>query len=298
MTTEAQQIIGACVRFFRKRLGLTQESLATKAGISYQHLSGIDTGRENFTIGVLESVCKGMGIPVRALITTAYDNSAGHLHPLVNTDFFRLKVPLPEKLTFDHLRDTLNRTQLVVHRINRNMIAESGGVLQDLIQGNNFSGLVSNILADSFDHCSPYKHNHDQRYPDLINPTANMGRSEGLEIKTTLRIGKGGESHNGHDGWHVIACYNFLENGDIQFVHVMFSWLNGHRHPEPDWKYVGSKVNSETGSRRTETFNTTTTGNLKLRDGSAYLDPSKVDYSRWRSPADRTLPEWSIWKKN
>ncbi|MFD0726162.1 helix-turn-helix domain-containing protein [Lysobacter brunescens] len=295
MTSEAQQIIGACVRLFRERAGLTQEGLAMKAGISYQYLSGIETGRENFTIGVLEAICAGLGVSIRTLIPTAYDNASGHFAPLVNPSFFRCGVPLPEGLSFEHLRNVLNRTQSVIHRINRNMVAESGETLQNLIQGNNFSGLVSNILADSFHYCSPYKHNHDQRYPDLINPWANNGASGGLEVKTTLRIGKGGESHNGHDGWHVVACYNFTDNGDIQFVHVMFAWLNGHMHDAPDWKYVGSRVNEETGSRRTETFNTTPEGNLKLRDGSAYLDPTKVLFNRWKHPPDRVPPTWSIW---
>ncbi len=295
MTLETQKIIGACIRFFREKDGLTQDELATQAGISYQYLSGIETGRENFTIGVLDNLCSALHVPIRMLVPVAFDNAAGHFPPEVNPGYFRSNVPLPKLLTFDHLRATLNRTQSVIHKINRNMVADSGDTLQGLIQGNNFSGLVSNILADSFHHCSPYKHNHDQRYPDLISPGVNQGEAEGLEIKTTLRIGKGGESHNGHDGWHVIACYNFLTNGDIQFVHVMFARLNGHQHVSPDWKYVGSKVNERTGSRRTETFNTTSDGNLKLRDGSAYLDQSKVDFSRWRTPADRVVPKWSIW---
>lgn len=293
--TVAQKVIGACIRFYREKEGLSQDALASKAGISYQYLSGIETGRENFTIGVLEALCGVLDVPLRTFIPTAFDNATGNLPPLVHSEYFRRDVPLPECLTFDHLEQTLNLTQSVIHRINRNMMAEGGVTLQELIQGNNFSGLVSNILANSFDICSPYKHNHHQRYPDLICESANNGTGEGLEIKTTINIGKGGESHNGHDGWHVIACYNFLENGDIQFVHVMFAWLNNHRHPEPDWKYVGSVVNEKTGSRRTETFNTTPQGNTKLRDGSAYLDPTKVNFSRWRHDKTRQIPTWSIW---
>jgi transcriptional regulator with XRE-family HTH domain len=293
MTTQA--IIGACLRSFREKAGLTQEALALQAGISYQYLSGIETGRENFTIQVLDRLTAVLNIPLRNLIATAYDNAAGTRPPLVNPDFFRRHAPLPDELTFAHLEATLNHTQEIIHRINRNMQRENGCTLQSLIQGNNFSGLVSNILSNSFDSCSPYKHNHDQRYPDLINPYANRGQGEGLEIKTTINIGKGGESHNGHDGWHVIACYNFIDNGDIQFVHVMFASLASHRHELPDWKYVGSKVNETTGSRRTETFTTTPTGTTKLRDGSAYLDPSKVNFSRWRHDKARTIPVFSIW---
>jgi transcriptional regulator with XRE-family HTH domain len=293
MTTQA--IIGACLRLFREKAGLTQEALALQAGISYQYLSGIETGRENFTIQVLDRLTTVLNVPLRSLIATAYDNAAGTRPPRVNPAFFRRHVPLPDELTLAHLEATLNHTQEIIHRINRNMQRESGCTLQSLIQGNNFSGLVSNILSNSFDSCSPYKHNHDQRYPDLINPYANRGQGEGLEIKTTINIGKGGESHNGHDGWHVIACYNFIENGDIQFVHVMFASLVNHRHELPDWKYVGSKVNETTGSRRTETFTTTSTGTTKLRDGSTYLDPSKVNFSRWRHDKTRPIPKFSIW---
>lgn len=295
MTPQAQRIIGACIRFYREKEGLSQDALASRAGISYQYLSGIETGRENFTIGVLDALCQALRISIRSLIGTAYDNAERHFPPLVNRQYFRLGVPLPDGLTYEDLEKTLNLTQLVIHRINRNMIAEGGVSLKDLIQGNNFSGLVSNILSNSFDTCSPYKHNHHQRYPDLICTTANNGTGEGLEIKTTVNIGKGGESHNGHSGWHVIACYNFLENGDIQFVHVMFAWLNDHLHQLADWKYLGSRVNEDTGSRRTETYITTASGNTKLRDGSVYLDPTKVNYSRWRHPKDRVIPPWSIW---
>lgn len=292
---KTQAIIGACIRLFREKAGFTQEALAMQANISYQYLSGVETGKENFTIQVLENLTTALQVPLRTFVAVAYDNAAGTRPPLVNPAFFKRNVPLPDELTFDHLEATLNHTQEIIHRINRNMQRESGGTLQSLIQGNNFSGLVSNILSNSFDTCSPYKHNHDQRYPDLINPYANRGTGEGLEIKTTINIGKGGESHNGHDGWHVIACYNFIENGDIQFVHVMFVWLNNHQHETPDWKYVGSRVNPETGSRRTETFNTTNAGTTKLRDGSAYLDPTKVNFSKWRHDKTRNIPKFSIW---
>ena len=293
MTTQA--IIGACIRLLREKAGLTQEALASQADISYQYLSGIETGKENFTIQVLDKLTTVLNAPLRTVIAMAYDNANGTRPPLVNPAFFRRNVPLPDELTFEHLEATLNHTQEIIHRINKNMQSESGCTLQSLIQGNNFSGLVSNILSNSFDTCTHYKHNHHQRYPDLVNPYANRGTGEGLEIKTTINIGKGGESHNGHDGWHVVACYNFVENGDIQFVHVMFAKLNNHRHELPDWKYVGSTLNADTGSRRTETFTTTPAGTAKLRDGSAYLDPSKVNFSRWRHDKTRSIPAFSIW---
>lgn len=293
---EAQRIVGACIRHFREQQQRTQESLAAQAGISYQYLSGIEKGKENLSLQVLEQLAAALQVPLRILVSTAYDNAAGHLPPLVESKYFRKDVPLPSGLTCEQLQATLDLTQSIVHRLNRNMFAEIGKTLQSLIQGNNFSGLVSNVLTDSFDHCCAYKHNHDQKYPDLIATDARGGKAVGLEVKTTMNVGKGGESHNGHSGWHVIACYNFLGNGDIQFVHVMFAVLNSHQHPKaPDWKYTGSRVNAETGSRRTETFSTNAHGTTKLRDGSAYLNTDVVNFSRWRPQRSGAVPAFSIW---
>ena len=293
-----QKIIGSCVRTLRRQQKVSLESLASKAGVSYQYLSGVETGKENFTVQVLESLAKALLIPVRTLVIAAYDGASGVSAPTLNPKYFRHQVPLPEGLKLSHVETAANLTQSIIHRINHNMSLEIGQNLQCLIQGNNFSGLVSNVFSNSMDECSPYKHNHDQKYPDLVCKNRDNGDGIGLEVKTTINVGKGGESHNGHSGWHVIACYNFVESGDIKFVHIMFADINGHQSQNPDWNYIGSNVNSTTGSRRTETYNTNLKGTTKLRDGSVYLDTDVVKYTRWRQERDGTIPPWSIFAKN
>ena len=295
---EAQHTIGACVRALREQQSLSLEALAAKASISYQYLSGVETGKENFSIQVLESLSVALNIPIRALVIAAYDGVAGAKAPRLDTRFFRPQAPLPENLSIAHIEAAANLTQSIIHRINRNMLLEVGQTLQSLIQGNNFSGLISNIFGNAMNECSLYKHNHGQKYPDLIYAAGNNGAGVGLEIKATINIGKGGESHNGHSGWHVVACYNFLESGDIKFIHIMFARLNGHQHKSSDWSYVGSKVNSETGSRRTETYTTNLRGTTKLRDGSIFLDRDKVMFSRWRQDREGGVPAWSIFANN
>lgn len=295
--TETQKILGAYVRALREQQKLTLEQLAAKADITYQYLSGVENGKENFTIQVLERLSRALGTTFRNLVAVAFDTASGETSPVLNERYFRPKVPLPEGLTVGHIRDAANLTQSIIHRMNRNMVVEVGMPLQNLIQGNNFSGLVSNIFSNCMDRCSSYKHNHDQKYPDLINAAGNLGRGVGLEVKLTVNIGKGGESHNGHSGWHVIACYNFLDNGDIAFVHIMFAILNGHQLPEPDWSYLGSRVNLETGSRRTETYTTNGFGTTKLRDGSVFINTDKIDFSRWRQKRlGAEPPDWSIFR--
>lgn len=289
---EAQLLIGKVIRSFREQKRLTLEQLAPQAGITYQYLSGLENGRENFSIGVLQRLSEALNIPLKSLVAAAYEQPARLHAPRINPANFRRTVPLPGALSFEMLEDAMNRTQTIFWTINKNMQAEIGRPLQELIQANNFSGLVSNVFSDSMSQRTSFKHNHDQRYPDLICEVTNIG----LEVKATTKIGKGGESHNGHSGWHTVICFERTETG-IEFIHIMFAVLKGHQEADADWKYVGSRVNQETGSRRTETYNTTGVGTTKLRDGSAFLDPLKVKYQRWKSQRNGSAPAFSIFQK-
>lgn len=295
---KAQQLIGRCIKLLREQRKLTLESLSHKAGITYQYLSGIENGKENFSISVLEALADALKIHPKVLIAFAYENNDRLKAPKVKKSYFRPQVPLPPGLTIDHIEAAANQAAYIIHRVTQNLFLEIGKPLHKYIQGNNFSGLVSNIFSDALNDNSPYKHNHNQRYPDLINKKTKNGIDEGLEVKATINVGKGGESHNGHGGWHTIACYELAENGDINFIHIMFACLNGHQSNDPDWNYLGSRVNERTGSRRTETYITNAYGTTKLRDGSIYLDLDKVDYSRWRHKRRAVeIPKYSIFSK-
>ena len=282
---EAKTIIGRFVRKLREQKQLTQDQLATRTGITYQYLSGLENGRENFSIDVLEALAGALAVPFPQLVAAAFAPDPSPSTFMANPKYFRPQVPLPPGMKVAHLEAAINATQSIVSGINANLLTAGAKPLPEYIQGNNFSGLVSNMLCDALSDHSPYKHNSHQAYPDLINAAAKeAGKPAGLEIKSTIQIGKGGESHNGHSGWHLVACFQIEpKTGNIRFIHLMFAVLNAHTHAEPDWKYVGSKVNAETGSRRTETYNTTPFGTTKLRDGSAFLDP------RLRQAAHRAL---------
>jgi transcriptional regulator with XRE-family HTH domain len=296
---DAKTIIGGFVRRLREQKKLTQDELAARTGITYQYLSGLENGRENFSIGILESLAKALDCSLPQLVAGAFAAPTAIAMAEANPDYFRQQVPLPPGLKASHLQRAMNETQRIVSLINANLLASGAKPLPEYIQGNNFSGLVSNILCDAIHENSPYKHNSDQAYPDLINPKAiEKGKPVGLEIKSTIQVGKGGESHNGHSGWHLVACFvNDQKTGNIRFVHIMLAVLNGHNRPEPDWVYVGSKVNADTGSRRTETYNTTLIGTTKLRDGSVYLDPAVINFKRWRQSRRRSVPPFSIFTK-
>ena len=290
-----KQAIGRRIRELREQNKFSQEALAERSAITYQYLSSVENGKENVTIGVLEAIATALHVDLVNLLGLAMSPVRVVDFPKVNRSYLRQQTPLPSPMTFGGLEAALNETQRIICQINTNLIASGARILQSYIQGNNFSGLVSNLLCDSLAGCTAFKHNSNQAYPDLIGKTPK-GKSEvGLEVKSTINIGKGGESHNGHSGWHLVSCFQIDDKtGNILFVHVMLAPLNAHNAPSPDWKYLGSRVNPTTGSRRTETYTTNLQGTTRLRDGSAYLDPNYVSFSRWRQPKRDAIPSYSI----
>ena len=68
----ATKIIGGAIREARLQRRVTLEGLAKTAGISYQYLSGIETGKENFSIHILEKITLALEMPLVALISAAY----------------------------------------------------------------------------------------------------------------------------------------------------------------------------------------------------------------------------------
>lgn len=239
----------------------------------------------------LLEVAEKAGIPAGQLMTKLAFELDTEPVPQVQARFFR-DAPLPPGLKVEHLKMAMNRTQKMISRINQSLRFGVGFPLIHFIQANSFSGIVSNILTDSLDHISPYKHNHDQRYPDLRNPSNDVG----LEMKASNKPGKGGESHNGHGGWHMISCFSLdQDSGNILFVHIEIAELVGYiEEKEGDWHYCGSTVDVETGSRRTETYYTTSRGTSKLRDGSVYLDTDRVtNWQRWRHDKCYPIPRFS-----
>jgi transcriptional regulator with XRE-family HTH domain len=292
MSADVKATIGQMIRTLREEGGLSQEKAAERAGITYQYLSAIEHGKENFTIGVLESIAAAFHLSLPGFIGRAFLDITPA--PTVNKKYFVQGVPLPPLLSAMDIALSLDETHRIIRLLNTTLRSVSGRPLSAYIQGNNFSGIVSNILCDAFSRMTPYKHNHDQRYPDLMCKNIDNTNIAGLEVKSTVRPGKGGESYNGHSGWHLIACFNLdKETGDIVFIHVMLAMLNAHNDIDPDWNYLGSKVNTDTGSRRTETYITNTRGTTKLRHGTVYLDTGKVDIRRWKMCNEIAIPAWS-----
>lgn len=54
--------MGHRIKLRRKELGITQEKLAESLGVSPNHLSGIETGAQNPSIGFFTDICEDLDV--------------------------------------------------------------------------------------------------------------------------------------------------------------------------------------------------------------------------------------------
>lgn len=66
---ELRQVVARNVRRLRGTRGLSQEALADAAGVHVTYLSGIENGRRNATLSVLERLAKSLGVSESELVS-------------------------------------------------------------------------------------------------------------------------------------------------------------------------------------------------------------------------------------
>ena len=69
MEADVRVVVGGNVRRLRKARGLTQEDLAEAASLSQQHISEIETGKQNPMLLTLFGLAKALGATLTDLMT-------------------------------------------------------------------------------------------------------------------------------------------------------------------------------------------------------------------------------------
>jgi transcriptional regulator with XRE-family HTH domain len=59
-----KSVVGENLRKIRLRLGLTQEEVALRSGLSQSYINQLESGKRKFTQKSLENIAKGMNIPL------------------------------------------------------------------------------------------------------------------------------------------------------------------------------------------------------------------------------------------
>ncbi|MEI6209581.1 MAG: helix-turn-helix transcriptional regulator [Desulfuromonadales bacterium] len=73
--------IGAAIRKRRKELGLSQEQLAEKAGVSYQQLQRYENGGSMLNVENVQRIAQSLQIPVSHLFTTTQPHAVAEQPP-------------------------------------------------------------------------------------------------------------------------------------------------------------------------------------------------------------------------
>jgi transcriptional regulator with XRE-family HTH domain len=83
--------LGANVRFYRKRLHLSQEELSERLDIGNKHLSDIETGQAFVSAELLDRLCNELGVTASALFYNneekfPSDDTLGHITGLIESE--------------------------------------------------------------------------------------------------------------------------------------------------------------------------------------------------------------------
>lgn len=188
----------------------------------------------------------------------------------VDRAFLNPNAILPYNVTPDQIYSAMVKTCSFLDAINSFLRDRGYPNLQDLILGNSFSGLISELLVRHIAECCPTlaRNRYVGGHPDLLplglypNDSVLKG-NEGIEIKTSRQAG-GWQGHNPEDV-HIMVFRYTLDGGEFRFVEVLAAKLTKN-----DWSFSGRKG----ASRRTPTASITASGVEKLRANPIYRDPA------------------------
>lgn len=197
--------------------------------------------------------------------------------PVLIQEYFNSDVKLPYKLTIEEVKATINAVYDFLHGINTFLIERGYGRLEDLLLGNTFAGVLSEILIKNLSNYSAtmVRNTRVGGYPDLIPHGVYLDDSilqgtEGIEIKVSKQRG-GWQGHNPEAGWVMVFRYIVdtetlpAENrAPTEIVEVLAAELESE-----DWNFSGR----EGTSRRTITASINRRGMEKLRANPIYRHP-------------------------
>jgi len=202
-------------------------------------------------------------------------------------DYFRPDAVLPYGLVVAEVKAAINTTYDFLCDVNTFLVERGYGRLEDLLLGNSFAGVLSEVLVKNLaDHSATLVRNiRIGGHPDLIpvglypDDTVLRG-AEGIEVKASKQSG-GWQGHNPEAGWLMVFRYMVDTKTEpvearapMQFVEVLAARLE-----EADWSFSGRSG----ASRRTITASINRDGMAKLRANPVYRHPDYAVAARRRT---------------
>ncbi len=200
--------------------------------------------------------------------------------PSIQPEFIQPEAILPYGLTVDEVLQAMDATYNFLHDMNSFLIGKGYRRIEDMLLGNSFAGILSEIVVQNLERVSKTLERNTQvgGFPDLLpvgvygSPAVLRG-AQGIEVKASKQSG-GWQGHNPEKGWYIIFRYIVdtetmpdEERHPMEFVQVLAAELD-----ESDWSFSGRRG----GSRRTITASMNQKGVAKLRANPVYQNPEFV----------------------
>jgi len=64
-------VVGENIKYYRTKLGMTQEELAERANINRSYLASLERGRRNTTLKTVEMLAKALGVSISDLVSSS-----------------------------------------------------------------------------------------------------------------------------------------------------------------------------------------------------------------------------------
>lgn len=194
-------------------------------------------------------------------------------HRRVNAGFVNVDADLPYGLTVEEVMLAVGDIYTFFDDVNGFLVSKGYGVIESIILGNSYSGIVSEVAVRSLSERSETLSRNMQigGHPALI-PTGThsddkvLKGTEGVEVKSSKQKG-GWQGHNPEETWLMVFRYNGDCGPDkpLEFVEVLVAHLG-----RDDWSFSGRKGTS----RRTPTASILKSGVAKLRANPIYRNPA------------------------
>lgn len=62
-----QSSFGKCIRFYRNKIGLSQEKFALLINMDRTYYASVEAGKRNISIANIEKIANGLGVPISQL---------------------------------------------------------------------------------------------------------------------------------------------------------------------------------------------------------------------------------------
>jgi transcriptional regulator with XRE-family HTH domain len=211
------QTISQNIYQYRKALGISQESLAEKAGLHRTYLGSVERGERNISAQNIEKIAKALCIlPHKLLLPEGHLPPAASKATVIPVDFshFNHDCILPFGLTFDHVYHAMKDFTEFLDFINRQLVSKKIPRLEEFLMAANFSSIVGEYINTSIPkYCKKLvKNRYHNGHPDLIPagkfPDNSVQYSkDGIEVKGS-RYSSGWQGHNPETVWLMIFYFD------------------------------------------------------------------------------------------